>query len=335
MNTVVTTNGSVEESLSVKINTDINKEVHHPFVVRYSASPADNIIHDLANIPIISLETPQIFEAWHGVSSTASSRSGPWQLYHNDQYLLAAVPNTLLDSLPVDQATEQAYSLILEQIHLWEYPYLVRTWNFFPDITSEGCANANNYQLFCTGRSRAYANIAIQPQIYPAATVIGTHQPGTHIYFIAAKQNGIGIENSQQVSAFEYPSSYSEDPPLFSRALLHRNHNQEILFISGTASITGHSTQFEGDINRQTEMCLNNIEHLVRTAILDHQHANITLQEFSQFKVYIKHPEHINEVRTHIQKLLGISAPVYYLQGDMCRSDLLVEIEALAITNTS
>ena len=57
----------------------------------------------------------------------------------------------------------------------------------------------------------------------------------------------------------------------------------------------------------------------------------ITLREFSQFKIYIKNPQDIETVRTHIQQMLGPSAPVYYLQGDMCRSDLSVEIEALAI----
>ena len=335
MNTVATTKGPVGEALGIKVNTEINQELHHPFSVRYSAQPADNIIHDLPNIPTASLDSAQIFETWHGVNVSPSNKPGGWKFYHNDQYLMAAVPISLVEGLAIDQATEQAYSLLFEQMRSWGYPYLIRTWNFFPEITGDGYGYTNNYQQFCTGRAKAYEKIRPQPQSYPAATVIGTQHNGLYIYFIAAKKSGIGIENSQQVSAFEYPTSYSEDPPLFSRALLHRNDSQEILFVSGTASITGHSTQFEGDINRQTEVCIDNIEHLISTAINDHQFSKVSLKDFSQIKIYLKNTVDINTVRTHIQQILGLSSPVYYLQGDMCRSDLLVEIEGLVISQRS
>ena len=333
MKTLATKQGTVGESLTVKVKTEINNELHHPFIVRYSGDQVDNIIHDLANIPTTSLEDPQLFETWYGVTSNASCKIGEWQFFQNDQYLIASVPISMLASLPVDQATEKAYTLIFDQMQSWGYPYLIRTWNFFPNITDEEFAGCNNYQLFCTGRTRAYQNQGEQISSYPAATVIGTHQPGVHVFFIAAKHPGIGIENPHQVSAFNYPQTYSQDPPLFSRALLHKNSNQQILFISGTASILGHSTQYSGDINRQTEVCLSNIEHLVSSAISEYQFPKLSLQEFSQFKVYIKNLDDLNTVRTHIHQLLGLGAPVYFLHGDMCRPDLLVEIEALAMSN--
>jgi len=325
------TKGSINEALNLNISFDINDRLHDAFTVRYSTAPKDNILHDISNVPTPCLQSTQAFETWQGVDSTTSTINH-WQLFNNDQYLLAAVPVILLEHLPIDQATEKAYSMIFEQLQECGYPYLIRTWNFFPDITQDSYASINNYQLFCSGRSRAYAQHSLTPQPYPAATVIGTHDEGLYIYFIAAKNAGIGIENTKQVSAFEYPTSYSEDPPLFSRALLHQNQYQQILFISGTASITGHNTQYEGDVNRQTEVCLENIQHLLSTAVHEHQFANIALSEFTQFKVYIKHPEHLETVKTHVQHQLGIRAPIIYLQADMCRSDLLVEIEALAIS---
>ena len=332
MNTLATTQGTVGESLSLKVKTEISNELHHPFIVRYSADQIDNIIHDLANIPTLSLESPQLFEAWHGVTNDASSNVGAWQFFHNEQYLIASVPQSLIENLPVDQATEKAYSLLFEQMRSWGYSHLIRTWNFFPNITSEEYGGFNNYQLFCSGRARAYKNQHPQVTSYPAATVIGTHKPGVHVYFIAAKQAGVGIENPHQVSAFNYPQTYSQDPPLFSRALLHKNNNQQILFVSGTASILGHSTQYSGDINRQTEVCFSNIEHLLSTAINENQFPKISLQEFTQFKVYVKYPDDLHTVKTHLHQLLGVDAPIYFLQGDMCRSDLLVEIEALAMS---
>ena len=323
--------GSINEALDVNVSFDIIDGLHNAFSVRYSNQPKENILHDISSVNIPCLHSAQAFETWEGVECSANG-GNLWQVFHNDQYLLASVPVTLLENLAIDQATEKAYSMIFQLLQEWGYPYLIRTWNFFADITQDGYAGVNNYQLFCTGRARAYQQHNIPTQSYPAATVIGTHDENLYIYFIAAKSPGIGIENTKQVSAFEYPSTYSEDPPLFSRAMLHRNHHQQILFISGTASITGHNTQHEGDINSQAEVCLDNIQHLLNTAIQEHQFTNIRLSDFTQFKIYIKHAEHLNSVKTHLQHQLGNHASIIYLQGDMCRSDLLVEIEALSIS---
>ncbi len=329
-----TDKGSINETLKLDVYFDINSQLHDTFCVRYSSEPKDNIIDDISNVAITCLNSPQAFDLWHGVQPSTQAQQD-WQIFHNDQYMMATVPKTLLQHLTIDDASDKAYSLIFQQLEACGYPYLIRTWNFFPDITESGYGAQNNYQLFCSGRTRAYAKQQLAPQAYPAATVIGTHQPGLHVHFIAAKKSGIGIENTKQVSAFEYPVDYSEDPPLFSRALLHRNLTQQILFISGTASITGHNTQYEGDINRQTEVCLDNIQHLLSTAIHEHEFADITLKDFVQLKVYIKHSHHLDTIKTHLIGHLGMHTPVLYLQGDMCRSDLLVEIEALAITPTA
>lgn len=328
-----TNKSSANQALALNVHCEINDQLHNGFSVRYSSEPKESIIDSITNITMTSLQAPQTFEVWQGVQGHNSTLND-WQIYQNDQYLIASVPHTLLQHLPIDDATEKAYSMIIEQLEQWGYPYLIRTWNFFPEITSNSFGASNNYQLFCSGRTRAYAAHSLVSQPYPAATVIGSQQQDLHIHFIASKTSGIGIENTKQVSAFEYPSSYSEDPPLFSRALLHQNDSQQILFISGTASITGHNTQFEGDINRQTEVCLDNIQHLLNTAIHEYKFTNVSLSNFSQLKVFIKHPEHLDTIQTHLQGLIGIQTPIVYLQGDMCRSDLLIEIEALAIIPT-
>ncbi len=333
MNTIVNTAGDKIENLNVQVESEISQQwtPRDTFLIRFSENIADNIIHDAISIPTAPLEHAQLLELWMGVSASHASNIGDWPFYCNDQYVLAVVPGNLLEGVPIDHATELAYSSIFDQIGQWGYPYLLRTWNFFPEITS-GQSAYNNYQLFCSGRARAY-DMAEVPSVYPAATVIGTSQPGLYIYFIAAKKSGTGIENTQQVSAFNYPPSYSQDPPLFSRALLHRNQRQEILFISGTASITGHSTQFADDVNRQLEVCLDNLENLLTTASAEHEFSPITLQECKEIKLFLRNPRDLDTVRTHLRLHLGPNVPINYLQGEMCRPDLLVEIEALAIND--
>lgn len=330
MNTVVNTMESSIESLNFDMSSEINQglDLNNTFLVRFSEDPAENIIHDMLSIPATPLEHNQLIEQWLGVDVSHATRIDDWQYYSNDQYLITSVPTSLLDDTQVDRATETAYSLLFEKLSEWGYPHLLRTWNYFPEIT-DGHSALNNYQQFCSGRARAYENAVLKPTTYPAATVIGTSQPGLHVYFIASKNSGVGIENSEQVSAFHYPPIYSQDPPLFSRAVLHRNRQQEILFISGTASITGHSTQYADDVNRQMEVCINNIENLLSTAIAEHQFLPTTLQDCAHIKVYLRHGEHLDTIRTHLRLYLGPTVPVYYLHGDLCRSDLLVEIEAL------
>ena len=334
MNTVVNTTSATNEHLNLSVSSDINQglNLNDTFLVRFSDNPAENIIHDMISVPAAPLEHGQLIEQWLGVSASHADNIGDWPYFNNDQYLIAAVPSTLLNDKAIDHATETAYGLIFEKINQWDYPFLLRTWNYFPEITG-GQSNYNNYQLFCSGRARAYDRIAATPSTYPAATVIGTSQPGLYVYFIASKVDGVGIENSQQVSAYHYPPTYSQDPPLFSRALLHRNRQQEVLFISGTASITGHSTQFADDVNRQLEVCLNNIENLLATAIAEHQFAATTIQECAHLKVYLRHGDDLDTIRTHLRLYLGPTVPVYYLQGDMCRPDLLVEIEAMSFND--
>jgi hypothetical protein len=51
--------------------------------------------------------------------------------------------------------------------------------------------------------------------------------------------------------------------------------------------------------------------------------------------VYVRHPADTDAVRSVLENALGANAPMIrhavYLEADICRSDLLVEIEAHAV----
>ena len=53
----------------------------------------------------------------------------------------------------------------------------------------------------------------------------------------------------------------------------------------------------------------------------------------SAFKVYIRNPEHVEVVRRALQDPLMLSSRLLFLQGDLCRKELLVEIEGLLTTD--
>ncbi len=46
------------------------------------------------------------------------------------------------------------------------------------------------------------------------------------------------------------------------------------------------------------------------------------------YKVYVRNPVDLPLIQFQLQAALGPGAPILYLQADICRPDLLVEIEA-------
>ncbi|MEM8845309.1 MAG: hypothetical protein AAGB35_09750 [Pseudomonadota bacterium] len=328
MNTAANKTELLGSGLEMHMASDLSQAGNpkNTFIVSYGDQRCESDIH----IPTLIFGTSHIIESWQGMFERLPIKDTDWDFYHNEQYLIAAIPTQLHLNLPIDRATEVAYSELFKQIEALGYPYLLRTWNYLPQITHAVKREQNNYQLFCSGRSRAYKN-SNHEHDYPAATVVGTQQEGLHIYFIAGKTLGSGIENPQQVSAFHYPAEYSEDRPLFSRALYHRNNSQEIFFVSGTASIKGHQTLHKDDVIRQLEVCLDNISHLIDTCVSDEKMNKISTAEMTQLKVYIKHANDFDHVKSYLENNLDDTRHIYYLQSDLCRDDLLVEIEALTI----
>jgi enamine deaminase RidA (YjgF/YER057c/UK114 family) len=102
------------------------------------------------------------------------------------------------------------------------------------------------------------------------------------------------------------------------------------LFISGTASIVGHETVHVGDVRRQTEESLVNIE-AVREASAAQGGVSVPLAELT-CTVYVRRADDLAVVREVFENTVGPGSAAargaVYLQADICRADLLVEIEA-------
>jgi chorismate lyase/3-hydroxybenzoate synthase len=99
------------------------------------------------------------------------------------------------------------------------------------------------------------------------------------------------------------------------------------LFVSGTASIVGHETIHPGDVAAQTRETMANI-----SALLDEANRMVGASRYSldglKFKVYVRQPSDLGAIEAALAGSLRSCAPVVYLQADVCREDLLVEIEA-------
>ena len=191
---------------------------------------------------------------------------------------------------------------------------------------------------FLADRLSASADVRRGPA-YPASTGIGTADRGLVGSAIAldAGQREIraaALENPQQTAAYDYDAAYSPQSPKFSRAMALSCGAHATIFVSGTASITASETRHAGDPVAQTHQTLDNIAALIcEENLARHEMAGLgaSLASLGLVRVYVKRQEDYAAVREACRQRLG-EAPMIFAQADICREDLLVEIEAVAFS---
>lgn len=291
--------------------------------------PSDN----LAEIPVaqvatrVLLGTADVHEVWRCGQPAESGQRNRVRFRRSDKLLFGciAVPETLAE---LHAATVGVYRDIYATLEGVGYPHLLRVWNYLPDINL-GSHGTERYRQFNTARQLALRE-AGKPLAgaVPAASALGASRGSPLlVYFLAGREAPVYIENPRQVSAYRYPPQYGRHSPTFSRATLLRQGESLTLFISGTASIVGHRSIHVGDAAAQTRETLANIEALLDEANRVERGADFTLEAL-RLKVYVRRPADLPDIRAQLAASLGSAQPVIYLQADICRQDLLVEIEA-------
>jgi enamine deaminase RidA (YjgF/YER057c/UK114 family) len=225
-----------------------------------------------------------------------------------------------------------------------DFSHIFRQWNYIEDITivESDESKSQHYQQFNNVRSNYYSRSDFG-QGYPAATGIGIRAGGVIVSFFAASPEGyrtMAVENPLQKSAYTYTREVlvsdaeyrgsMKCTPKFARAKFVANHEYEQVFISGTASIREEVTVGENDVALQTEITIENMQKLICSETLPWMdRAGGELPKIEFIRVYIKYPEDYLAVKDICEhRLPGV--PAIYVVSDVCRENLLVEIEALA-----
>jgi chorismate lyase/3-hydroxybenzoate synthase len=273
-------------------------------------------------------------EVWHGSATLSQGQRGDIHYRCTEEVIfgviaLAEADFSNTDSPPLQQATEAAYRQIgalQDELH---YPYVFRFWNYMADIN--GHSNGlERYRQFNLGRQQAL--LAQGREVagnVPAACALGASSGAVSIAFLAGRVAPEAIENPRQISAYTYPQEYGPRSPTFSRASLVCMAEREWLFISGTASIVGHASLHPADVLAQTRETISNIEAVLAEANRRARHGKFDLAGL-QYKVYVKHPHDLTQIRVELESSIGPAFDVIYLQADVCRQELLIEIEATA-----
>ncbi len=226
-------------------------------------------------------------------------------------------------------ATESAYQDIFAVLDATNHRHLLRIWNYLPEINAQSGGD-ERYRHFNSARQTAFRKSGRATLgTVPAACALGSPAGSPLcIYFLAARLPPKTIENPRQTSAYHYPPKFGRHSPLFSRACVWGESGGRRLFVSGTASIVGHETIHRGDVVAQTRETLVNIAALLEEAnrIVGSNHYALN---GLKLKVYVRNPSDLPAIETVLRERLDPAASVVYLQADVCREDLLVEIEAV------
>jgi enamine deaminase RidA (YjgF/YER057c/UK114 family) len=198
---------------------------------------------------------------------------------------------------------------------------IARTWLFMRDIL-------NDYEALNTAREKFFAKWHSPVNHFlPASTGIQNRIIGNEILaFQLCAFTGDNVAIKQIPSPLQNePTAYGK---LFSRAVVVKFPRSKLLLISGTASINkAGDSVYIGDFNSQIKFTLEIISAILKQEGCDY--SNI-----AQAIIYLKRSEDIRSCIAMLDKMgFPRDRALFQLGVDICRDNLLCEIEATAVIN--
>jgi chorismate lyase/3-hydroxybenzoate synthase len=307
-------------------------------LIRFDESAAVHLDPRVTTVTLPELGGTATVEVWLSTHPVQTGAINGVQYADNGDtlFLQCMADEAAPDALSVLTAT--AYQRLFAVARERGYRRLLRIWNYFPAINQK-VGDLERYRAFCVGRHWAFqAERAELESHLPAASAIGATPSllplsggkvrggGLRLYALVSRDAGVQIENPRQISAFHYPRQYGPQSPSFSRAILKPWGPQAAhLYISGTASVVGHASQ-HGDLMAQLDETLMNLEALLAEA---KQRVAPPLK-LALLRIYLRPDIDPTPLRIRIAQVFGAAAPLLFLRADICRRELLIEIEGLA-----
>lgn len=267
-----------------------------------------------------------LVESWHSQGRMRGGQLGAARFCGDDELMLGELILSERDFGGIGTTAHEAFRRLIDYVPSSGYPYVLRIWAYFSRINL-GEGDAERYRQFCAGRQLALERAWFDAD--PAATVIGMPDSSNRLrlLWLASKTPGQMLDNPRQMPPRQYPREYGSDPPRFSRAALYTSLRGTVLLLSGTASVVGHSSRHPGNLQAQLAETKRNLDSMLTVACqkLDR------LSDFgkgSAFRVYVREEDQLYVVESFMRDNFP-GAVFSVLQGDICRSELLCEIEGV------
>ena len=235
--------------------------------------------------------------------------------------------------MEVEQRTCDAYTELLQRLGDEHDSHVVRIWNFVPSILADAGAGLNRYMRFNAGRHRAFRQWLGSENHFddklPAASAVGIEGTELVIHALVLPAAGVTVHNPRQRAPHRYSTRFGPLPPCFARATLidHADLGRSLL-VGGTASVRGEDSVHRGKLDLQLRETIENLEAVARAAF--EVPAEKALSCYRELRVY--HPRRQDEpvIRSAIVDRFPALRRIEFVVADLCRPELLVEIEGLA-----
>jgi chorismate lyase/3-hydroxybenzoate synthase len=245
-----------------------------------------------------------------------------------------------LDRTALHAATAGAYRRIEAELRVRNAPHPVRLWNHIPGIHDPMGEGQDRYMIFNAGRYEALSAWFGQETFDTrVATASGVGHDGEDLilHCLSADRPGRAIDNPRQIKPYRYSQKYGPLPPCFARATVlpaAEADSEPLLLVGGTASIVGEESVHVGDLERQTDETLTNLAVLVRAAagepVRDDEDRTAALARYREVRVYYPDPVRLADLQNLLQDAFPGAGPIEWVRADLCRAELLVEIEGVA-----
>lgn len=311
-----------------------------------SATAFPSVSVAVSNVPDWVLALP-------GLESTSDR---PWENHGAFEARSCAGPHFALTSVRVrdakqlDEATfadsaESAYGWLLDRLPTLTTPYPIRIWNVIPGLLEPLGRLPQRYMVFNRSRFRSFASRSGHrfETYLPTATGVGNDATGADlvVHCLSADRSGRPLENPRQVPAYRYSERFGPRPPCFARATVIDVHpgdeaeplepvavRSERLLIGGTASVRGEDSRHIGDLDAQLVETETNLRALANQVTGDDAGWN---GHFAHLRVYHRREEDEAVVRRFVEERLPASHPAEFFCVDICRGELLTEIEGVFV----
>lgn len=300
--------------------------------------------HFGAKMPLMVLVAQAPLRCTLAAEVTYIDNSCVGQIVHNgdyvtlgDEIISAGVASDISQS--IDRQADEIFKRVEEILRQenCQTGDITRQWNYIEQITLMS-ESGQHYQLFNDSRSRFYSK-AEWTNGYPAATGIGTSAGGVIVVFDAVRDSAkcsLAVDNPLQISAHAYSQQVlinrgteHKSTPKFERARYISTPTPSV-YVSGTAAIRGEESCLKDAVG-QAALTMENIDCLVSAENLQASGVKQSVDmQYGAMRAYLKHGSDTQKVSAWI----GENYPqvdMLYLLADICREELLIEIEGVVV----
>ncbi|MDB5304550.1 MAG: hypothetical protein JWM97_2099 [Phycisphaerales bacterium] len=291
---------------------------------------------------------PWVAELFVGDPEPAEAQAGASiHVSDSNEFRLASVclvDAALLKPADFERRTADVYRAVARALQAGPAPHPVRIWNHLPQIHAPAGEGLDRYMNFNAGRFKAYSDwfggTSAFECLVPTASAVGHQGKDLVVHALGSRSPGVAIANPRQVAPYHYSRRFGPRPPCFARATALPGDcgRPGLIFVGGTASIRGEDSIHPQSLVRQTQETFDNLAHLIRAADRASGGAEDFsageraewLERFRELRVYHMREADRLAIAAMVEEAFSPTVRVEYVQADLCRAELLVEIEGLA-----